>query len=76
MVRYPETVLRSSQPLSMHKRCRVEGVVIEAVHSSGVRVLTGPLATISSKLGSKAAKRYLETDDLRGLDWSKHPKNR
>jgi hypothetical protein len=73
-VRYPETFMRSTT-LQSDKRCRVEGVVIEAAGSCGIRVLTGALATISKNLGSKGAKKYLETDELRGLDWSKHPKN-
>ena len=75
-IRYPETVIRSSAQLSMHKRCRVEGVLVEVAHSSGITVLTGALATISKNLGTKAAKHYLETEELRGLDWSGHSKNR
>ena len=75
-VRYPETFMRSAHGSSNDKRCRVEGVVIEAAQSCGIRALTGALATISKNLGSKSAKKYLETDELRGLDWSKHPKNR
>jgi hypothetical protein len=49
---------------------------METAHCCGIAVVTGPLATISKNLGTKAAKKYLETDDLRGLDWSKCPKNR
>ena len=75
-IRYPETVMRASPQTSMHRRCRVEGVLMEAAQSSGVKVVAGPLATISKNLGSRAAKKYLDTNELRGLDWSKHPKNR
>jgi hypothetical protein len=75
-IRYPETVMRPASQTSMHRRCRVEGVLVEAAQSSGLKVVTGALATISKNLGTKAAKRYLETSELRGLDWSKQPKNR
>jgi hypothetical protein len=75
-VRYPETFQRSPKVLPLGQRCRLEGVIIEGVQSCGVRVLTGPLATISKNLGSKGAKHYLESRELRGLDWSKYDVNR
>jgi hypothetical protein len=72
-VRYPETFQPRAKVAPLGQRCRVEGVLIEAASSCGVdKVLTGPLATISKNLGTKAAKHYLESDELRGLDWSKH----
>jgi len=74
-VRFPETFMRSAAQSSMYKRCRVEGTVIEAAHSCGIKVLTGALGTISKHLGTKGAKKYLEHEDLRGLDWSKYQKN-
>jgi Holliday junction resolvasome RuvABC endonuclease subunit len=73
-IRCPETVMRAAALSSMYKRCRVEGVLMETAHSCGVAVVTGPLATISKNLGTKSAKKYLETDDLRGLNWSKYPR--
>jgi hypothetical protein len=76
-VRSPETFMpRNVKLSSLYQRCRLEGVVIEALHSSGIHVLTGALATISKNIGSKGAKHYLETPDLRGLDWSKYDTNR
>jgi hypothetical protein len=71
-VRYPETFQPRIKFVPLGQRCRVEGVLIEAVHSSGIKVLTGPLATIAKNLGSKTPKHYLETDEFRGLDWSQH----
>lgn len=71
-IRYPETFLRSVNITSLNQRCRLEGVILEMLQSSGVPVLTGPLATISKNLGTSAAKHYLESPDLRGLDWSKY----
>lgn len=71
-VRYPETFQPRVKLVPLGQRCRVEGVLIEAVRSCGINeILTGPLATISKNLGSKTAKHYLEGDELRGLDWSK-----
>lgn len=73
-VRYIETFQpHKVQVVPLGQRCRIEGVVIEAVRSSGInQILTGPLATIAKNLGSKTPKHYLESSELRGLDWSKH----
>ena len=73
-VRYVETFQpHKVQVVPLGQRCRIEGVSIEALRSSGVTtILTGPLATIAKNLGSKSPKDYLGSDDLRGLDWSKH----
>lgn len=73
-VRYPETVRRSSSA-SMDRRSRVEGVLIDAMQAAGIATSTGALATISKNLGSNQAKKYLVTDELRGLNWSSHSKN-
>jgi len=77
-VRYPETYLRfkPKAPSSFYARIRIEGVIVEAAQSSGVRVETGAWATLSSRLGSKSAKAYLESGELRGLDLSTKPDNR
>ena len=75
-VRYAETFQRSPNLKSIGERCRLEGVLIEAMNSCGLRVLTGPLATIAKNLGSKTPKQYLESKELRGLDWSKYDVNR
>jgi hypothetical protein len=72
-VRYAETFGRRSVRESDYKRCRIEGVIIEAANSLGLAVATGALASISRNLGTKAAKHYLETDNLRGLDWARYP---
>ena len=72
-VRYAETFGRRSVGEKDNRRCRIEGVLIEAASSRGLKVVTGALASISKNLGTKAAKHYLEGNDLRGLDWSKYP---
>lgn len=74
-VRYAETVRRASSQDSARKRCRVEGVLLEAANSASLRVVTGALVTISKHLGTRSAKAYLDDDNLRGLDWSKFSKN-
>lgn len=69
-VRYPETTAREGRnKTSAHRRYRIEGVVLEALHSASVAISTGPLRSISSRLGSTNAKRYLEQDDVRGLNF-------
>lgn len=72
-IRYAETFGRRSVRESDFRRCRIEGVILELAGSRGLNTLTGALASISKNLGTKAAKRYLEGNDLRGLDWSKYP---
>jgi hypothetical protein len=51
-------------------RARIEGVVMASAAQLGVKVFTGALKDIASAMGTKASKKYLEQDDLRGLDWS------
>jgi len=71
-IRFPETFGRQGVREGDYRRCRIEGVILEAANSKGIRVVAGALASISKNLGSKAAKHYLQDDDLRGLDWSKY----
>ncbi len=75
-IRYPETFGSHAGNASAHRRCRVEGVIAEAAASKGVTVRTGSLVTISKNLGPKAAKKYLESEEFRGVDWAKYSKNR
>ena len=56
-------------------RCRIEGVVIEAAASKGCQVVSGRLKSISSSLASKGAKRYLDEEEFRELDWSRYHRN-
>ena len=77
VVRTPETFFpRQPKYQGLYQRCRVEGVIVETLRSCGINVSTGPMGTISSKLGSKAAKHYLPNDEFRGLDWSNLDANR
>jgi len=72
-VRYPEPTARGGNKDSAKQRSRVEGVVVEAAYSRGLPVLTGALTTIASKLGTKKAKKYIESAELRGIDLSSLP---
>jgi hypothetical protein len=79
-VRYGETFLqrgaKGKSLGSMFARARIEGVILEAACSSNLKVFTGQLAQISSRLDSPRAKAYLESGDLRGLDLAGKPANR
>lgn len=75
--------VRSPEPIapgrgeSARRRLRIEGVLLESLHSSGVTAMIGALARISSRLGTGSAKKYLDAEELRGLDLSKlHPLER
>jgi hypothetical protein len=65
--------VRTAEPIGKQSvktvadRARVEGVLIEAAASTGAMVETGPLKTISSLIGAKSAKSYLEDDEFRGI---------
>lgn len=74
--------IRTTEPLAMSKgasftrRCNIEGVAMEAVASIGLKVCSGPIATISSLMGLKNARRCLDEGEFKGLpEWSKLSKN-
>jgi Holliday junction resolvasome RuvABC endonuclease subunit len=73
-VRFQESFGPGGNKASARQRSRVEGVVLEASHSRGLKVLTGTLSTIGAKLGTKHAKKYVDEAELRGLDLSKLPR--
>jgi hypothetical protein len=79
-VRFSETFLQHKPKpnvlASMFARARIEGVAIEAASSLNLPVISGQLGTISAAMGSRRAKSYLETGDLRGIDLSKKSANR
>lgn len=70
-VRYPESFRKSN----CDPRIRVEGVILEACAASSIRVVSGAMRSISSRMGSKKAKGYLTSDDVRGLEFPKKNPN-
>lgn len=75
-VRLQETHGRRGDLDPAFHRSRIEGVLLEAAYSCGKPVVHGALNTLSSKLKSERAKRYLEQGELRGVDLASLPKNR
>jgi hypothetical protein len=73
-LRAPESIARGGNTDGARRRLRVEGVLLEAGDSCRLKVTVGALASISSKLGTKSAKAYLEHGEVRGLDISDLPK--
>jgi hypothetical protein len=71
-VRYPERIARGFNKDSAKSRCRVEGVLVEVSSAKNLSVITGALNTFGKHLCSKSPKHDLASEDLRGLDWSKH----
>ena len=68
-IRHPESFNKNAH--KSYPRIRIEGVLEEALATAEVdKIVFGPMKTISSELGSKAAKKYLSQSDLRGLDWA------
>lgn len=58
------------------KRCNIEGVIIEAVSSIGIKIFVGPLTSISALLNSKSVKKYIYNDDFRSINqWQKLNEN-
>lgn len=53
-------------------RCHIEGVIAETAASLGLPVIMGPMATLSSAMGTTGAKKYKEIDEFRGIKgWEK-----
>jgi hypothetical protein len=71
-VRFPESFALGTNKESARRRLRIEGVLLQAIDSCGLKVITGALAMISGKLGSQA-KKYVESGEVRGLDLSGLP---
>ncbi len=73
-VRFQETFLphkpSPSTLESMLTRARIEGVVIETASSLGIPVSSGSWQMISSRMGSRSAKSYLDSEDVRGMNLS------
>jgi hypothetical protein len=71
-IRAAESVARGSNRYGARRRLRIEGVLLQAMDSCGLKVMMGALAMISGKLGSQA-KKYISSGEFRGLDLSKIP---
>jgi hypothetical protein len=73
VVRFPEFSARGGNKEGARRRLRIEGVLLEASCAYGLPARGAVLANIGAKLGSKQAKKYLGSGDLRGLDLSPLP---
>jgi hypothetical protein len=71
-VRYAERNARGANKDSAKARCRVEGVVLEAIATRNLRSVTGTLSTFEKHQGAHSAKADLTSDYLRGLNWSNY----
>lgn len=70
-IRLPEPIsFKAANKDSLLQRARIEGVILEGLGTERIECIVGPLATISSEINSKSAKKYLSNDDFRNLDWS------
>jgi hypothetical protein len=75
-IRYSEPIGKSRGSDAAHQRSRLEGVILECGDSKNLKIVAGALVTITKNLGSDSAKKYLDQENLRGLDWSKYSKNK
>jgi hypothetical protein len=71
-IRYPEAIAKKKHVTGSNARLRIEGVILEALASKGVTVITGTLKEIGSEMGSDSPKAYLGRSEVRGMDWSGH----
>jgi hypothetical protein len=69
-IRYPEPISRGKGD-GARRRCRVEGVLLEAAAWHNLPTHTGALVTIAKSLGTTAtgAKAYLDEEEFRNVDW-------
>lgn len=69
-IKYTEQIARGGRGDSARLRCRIEGVILQLLNEERLEIFTGNYRRVSGLMGSKSAKQYLDSDDLRGLDWS------
>lgn len=67
-VRSAEQIARGGNKEGSRRRLRIEGVLLQTLDELNLAVDLGALGMISKKLGSRHAKRYIESGDFRGLD--------
>ncbi|HWB12480.1 MAG TPA: hypothetical protein VG826_24860 [Pirellulales bacterium] len=78
-VRFSETFLgRGRGPTSkvlesMLMRARIEGVITEALRADGLPVGTGGWQKISARMGTRSAKAYTDSGEVRGLSIADEP---
>jgi hypothetical protein len=60
-----------TKSILIQERSRIEGVIIQALETKKLRISIGPLATLSSKIGTKSAKDFIDGAQFRALDWEK-----
>jgi hypothetical protein len=70
-LRTPEHVARGAGE-SSRRRLRLEGVLLATCGEAALAVTVGALVTVNSLLGSKSAKLFLNSNEFRGIDWSKY----
>jgi hypothetical protein len=70
-IRYAERKAKGANTDSAKSRCRVEGVALEVASTSNIAITTGALGTFGKFAQSKTPAEDLESEHLRGLDWSK-----
>ncbi len=75
--------IRCAEPLSFRntnkdsllKRARIEGVILEVLGEKSIECITAALKKISSEINSQSAKKYLSSDEFRGINLSQINKN-
>lgn len=72
-IKFPETGQKAPRYLaSVYSRCRIEGVILEAIHSTGTPLAGGLYRTIGKEMQSQSPKQYIETSDgVRGFKFQK-----
>lgn len=72
-VKYSESGRRASHIASGDSRCRVEGVIVEAIHSQGLEALTGGHRKAGAGMKAKSSKKYVQPDtkEVRGVKFAK-----
>lgn len=71
-----ETIARASRVDTICRRARIEGVILQRLHESRVRVFEGRFPDAGRRLGTRSARKYIDGDDLRGIDLEGIPRER
>lgn len=70
-LRTPESVARAGGEPA-RRRLRLEGVLLAVGAELSLAVTFGAIVTVNRLLGSKSAKLFLNSDEYRGINWSKY----
>lgn len=69
-IRYSEPNARGKLTNSTRLRVQIEGIILQLLHSEGLNTIAGASNTLTANIGSDSLKKYISSDEFRGIDWA------